>query len=660
MVSSARSLVPLIFVPFVSSAGIKWDASVAEFATQPDMDVLTGYDFISGVKSPAMETPLPCTDKTGPHEACLFQDEAEGGTLYTREVKSSNSYNSLMKSITKAEGGAFGVTVSTGVTAMKDSSTTESSWTYLVGETVRTKRNYVKNEQYLKLLPGAKTLLQKDPLGFLNRYGQHYAYSITYGGSFLGYCTLTESHSASTSDLDVFVEVQAHVLFFQAKASEDYSTKTSQTSSRLSSYCYMKWRGGTGIKAQGSPKDIGDAFAKWQNTVRDHPKALVMNVRTWIDSDEVAAIVNTFSPEIQQAFVVQPITDVTSERLSEEEAQLLLTQQSIQAALLWSAVTLNSSFFRSFLDLKDQCDAHAIDLNTLGEDGVIARQDEMKNQNFSWFVARRQFDEFTSIKAEVPALVNAFYGIKAYNQGDPFSGEKRNVGHVYRSSVSSISHDAGEEMTRTSYRSMAIGPDGYFYGVGGDMKIWRILLSKIRNAEEGWEQVGTSDHNVFVSITGNTVWAGCDPNRTKEWYDSNHPQYGTDYGGDLWRVDLSNIMKGDHAWTKVRTDSWRSVAVSADGFFYGVGRDAKLWRVKLEDVAGESGWTKLNDNNWWWQVFIDDSGDCWGIGENGIIYKIDLAHADADAGWVTVRNDLWNSLSTAALVETDLSAPIIA
>lgn len=161
---------------------------------------------------------------------------------------------------------------------------------------------------------------------------------------------------------------------------------------------------------QGSPIGIGQAFQKFQNTVRDNPKALVMTMRTWIDSAEVASIVNTFSAKVQDAFNNQPITDTTSEVLAEEQATVLLTIQSIESAMSWSAVQSSLALRSKLGDLKHRCDAHSVDLKTLNENGVIVRQDEIKHNDFSWFVSQQLFEEFQNIKASVECTTCSGHG----------------------------------------------------------------------------------------------------------------------------------------------------------------------------------------------------------------------------------------------------------
>lgn len=150
-----------------------------------------------------------------------------------------------------------------------------------------------------------------------------------------------------------------------------------------------------------TPVGIGAAFSKWQDTVRDDPKPLVMIARTWIDSDEVSAIVNTFEPEVRALFNNHIIVDTTSERLAAEEAQMLLIKHSIQEAAGWPAVTASRSMQQELEALDNRVNSHDADLKALGESGIIARQNEIIAGHFSWFVASKLLADLEDFKANL-------------------------------------------------------------------------------------------------------------------------------------------------------------------------------------------------------------------------------------------------------------------
>jgi len=392
--------IEVMLLPAVVSA-VAPTVGTATLPAPQTIFLTSGFDYNLGALDPAVELPPLCSSSTT--GACILVTEVDDSTVYTRNIESREDHSSLMKSVTKAEGGGFGISVSTGVEAMGTSKTTEASFAFFVGKSATTEQHVIQNPLKLQLNHAALQLLQSDPLQFLKTYGQHYVYEITYGGSFLGSFAMTERHSQRTSDLDVFAEVDASKLFFSAKASEDFEKKSSEASSSVESTANAKHRGGTHIVMNtSSPAALGKMFSTWEQSMYEHPAPLTMTLRSWMDCEQVQEVVNRQPVDVQEAFRKQSIAPVTSETLSEENGKMFLLQDSLEQAMEWTVAKTNATLRNQLQKLQDKAKSHQAACQTLSEVDILLRQVEIINNNFAWFVADSLTDEFEDIKARLP------------------------------------------------------------------------------------------------------------------------------------------------------------------------------------------------------------------------------------------------------------------
>ena len=131
-----------------------------------------------------------------------------------------------MSSVTKAEGGGWGVKVSTSVGVMQSSESTENAVSMTIGESNIMYRKYIRNPEGLKLKDSASALLEQDPELFLKTYGRYYVYQIKYGGTFLGVIDVFGKTQQNKSSLSVFASLSVNEVFGSASASEDFENKT--------------------------------------------------------------------------------------------------------------------------------------------------------------------------------------------------------------------------------------------------------------------------------------------------------------------------------------------------------------------------------------------------------------------------------------------------
>jgi hypothetical protein len=257
--------------------------------------ILSGYDLKKGCKSPAIEIPPKCSSLSNSDAACIqVKDVSAGVTTYTRQVQDHSDFSSLLNSVTTAEGGGFGVTVSTGVSVATTSQMSESSIAFYIGASELVREEEIFNPGKLQLTGPALSKLQSDPLGFLTEYGPHYAFKVTSGGSFMGYFTLTEKESSSMTDVNVFASFTESI-FFEAKASESFQDKVSSSSSHIKQVSGVTFKGGSATTNTSSPASLGNMFNEWERNMRSDPKAVKMTLRSWLDVEQVQAVVNQAS-----------------------------------------------------------------------------------------------------------------------------------------------------------------------------------------------------------------------------------------------------------------------------------------------------------------------------------------------------------------------------
>merc|ERR1719469_275158 len=152
-----------------------------------------------GCQYPEAMQPVPDCSNANFDQACYQVDPAEVVRGYMRDVRSTNDYSSLTRSVTEAEFGGYGVTVSASFSYMKSSEVTEESIAFFIGASGKTRTRTIQRPVAMRLTAAAREILRQDPREFITRHGLRYIHSITYGGSFLGSVTVNAKgvhHSA--------------------------------------------------------------------------------------------------------------------------------------------------------------------------------------------------------------------------------------------------------------------------------------------------------------------------------------------------------------------------------------------------------------------------------------------------------------------------------
>merc|ERR1719195_230870 len=100
--------------------------------------------------------------------------------------------------------------------------------------------------------------------------------------------------------------------------------------SQIDLFANAKWSGGSGISLDpSSPETMGNTFKAWEDSYRANPKPIVIQIRHWMDSADVQAIVNTKSKEVQDAFNAPFITQVTRDTISKENGKMMILSDSV-------------------------------------------------------------------------------------------------------------------------------------------------------------------------------------------------------------------------------------------------------------------------------------------------------------------------------------------
>merc|ERR550532_2738408 len=118
---------------------------------------------------PALES-IPSCDTAGSGEACYRDTNTESVRGYSRDVRTSFEYSSMTESITEAEGGGYGISVSASFSYMKRSQVSEKATAFFIGASGRTSTRSLNNPQNLKLTSTAKMLLNANASMFLQFY----------------------------------------------------------------------------------------------------------------------------------------------------------------------------------------------------------------------------------------------------------------------------------------------------------------------------------------------------------------------------------------------------------------------------------------------------------------------------------------------------------
>jgi hypothetical protein len=360
----------------------------------------------------AMQSMPDCTSASI-DEACIEESDAEQYRGYLRDVRTSSDYSSLVRSVTEAEGGGFGVSVSSSFSYLERSQVGERSIAFFIGGSGLSKVRSIRNPLSMKLTPAAKDLLTNDPRRFTELHGLKYVYSINYGGSFLGSFTLNSRNTSDVRDMEAFASVSVNSGLFSVSGQTDFQNTLEQQSSSISTFAGSDWKGGSGINIDyNTPAGMGNMFSQWDRSWRSSPEPLNVVTRRWIDSEEVQVIVHSMSPEDMALFYDDDISPVMQREISEENAKIMRLEHSVELALSWPVTDSVESVRTCFSNLRRELVTQRLHIDTLNDTDVLAIQRQWSNNDQSWFVS----DQLSASYANCMSLVGDSEDVSAHRR----------------------------------------------------------------------------------------------------------------------------------------------------------------------------------------------------------------------------------------------------
>lgn len=164
----------------------------------------------------------------------------------------------MFSTVTTAEGGGWGVSVSTSVGVMHSSEMSSHSVTMTVGSAKELFRRTVTNFNVLKLNSASNSIINMDPELFIKTYGLHYISEVVYGGTFLGFQNLAQREDFCSDSLHIFAKVDVSKAFFSIGGSEDFTHSTSNYNAEMKLTYNIVNRGGPSLTGTGmTPVEMG-------------------------------------------------------------------------------------------------------------------------------------------------------------------------------------------------------------------------------------------------------------------------------------------------------------------------------------------------------------------------------------------------------------------
>jgi len=348
----------------------------------------SGFGLLRGCQYPEAMQPVPDCNNANFDQACYQVDPAEVVSGYMRDVRSTNDYSSLTRSVTEAEFGGYGVTVSASFSYMKSSEVTEESIAFFIGASGKTQTRTIQRPVAMRLTSAAKEILRQDPRQFITRHGLRYIHSITYGGSFLGSVTLNSRETKDDRDIQAFANVSVNKGLWSVGGSQDFQNTLSEVSRNVSVFINAKWVGGSDIQQDyQTPETLSNMFQDWDRSWRASPSPLTVQTRRWIDSAEVQEVVNTMSAENKELFNVPDLTQAIQREISDENARIVLTDTSLRKALTWNEIRDDGATQACLNGLSRDVSAKLMRIDLLDEVAVLTIQQQWLAGDYSWFDA---------------------------------------------------------------------------------------------------------------------------------------------------------------------------------------------------------------------------------------------------------------------------------
>merc|ERR1719422_359151 len=371
-------------------------STVAEHPASLTCFLGSGFGIQKGCQYvPALQN-IPSCDTAASGEACYRDTPTESVRGYSRDVRTSFDYSSLTESVTEAEGGGYGISVSASFSYMKRSQVSEKSTAFFIGSSGRTSVRTLDNPGALKLTSTAKQLLRTNASLFLQFYSSTFVHTLTYGGSFLGSVTVNSKETSDDRDIQAFAGFSVNKGVFSAGGNSSFQNTINEKTGRIEVFISADWKGGQVQQDYSAPEKMGDMFRSWDATWRTSPAPLTLVTRRWIDLVEVQEVVFGLPPDQMMMFFTESISPIIQKRISVENSAIMKVESSTRQALSWLAAK-NDATMRSCLEnLRDDIQRKRIGIDGMDDSQVLAIQAQFLNSDLSWFESATFESRYTS------------------------------------------------------------------------------------------------------------------------------------------------------------------------------------------------------------------------------------------------------------------------
>ena len=253
--------------------------------------LLVAYSIEAGIGGSPFDPIYSCNDERERDDDTTCYDESvippDRSRHYDALIESTSTRDSLLSTITKAEGGSVGIKVSASAGYVSEKSDSSQSISFVIGGYRATMTTRPRQFSKLKLTDAARGKLARDAPGFLETYGDYYVQSITYGGSFIGSFDLSAGSSADSADLQVEAAFKYNAGLFTVGGSSEFIDRQSSTATNLRRSSDYISRPGVAGRVIEEPYDLKEMYDRWNELVEESPAPLYVNIGRWWDSQDV-------------------------------------------------------------------------------------------------------------------------------------------------------------------------------------------------------------------------------------------------------------------------------------------------------------------------------------------------------------------------------------
>jgi len=434
--------------------------TVAEHPASLSCFLGSGFGIQKGCQYvPALQS-IPSCDTAASGEGCYRDTPTEAVRGYSRDVRTSFDYSSLTESVTEAEGGGFGISVSASFSYMKRSQVSEKSTAFFIGSSGRTSVRTLDNPGALKLTDTAKQLLRTNPSLFLQFYSSTFVHTLTYGGSFLGSVTVNSKETSDDRDIGAFAEFSVNKGVFSAGGNSSFQNTINEKTGRVEVFISADWKGGQVQQDYSSADKMGDMFRSWDSTWRASPAPLTLVTRRWIDLVDVQEIVFGLPSDELMLFFTDTISPIIQNRISVENAAIMKVESSVRQALSWLATASDATLRTCLENLRDDIQRKRIAIDAMDDSQVLAIQTQFLNSDLSWFESADYQSRYTNCVGNADKVCDGYtYSCNSWQvlnrdervdwclRNPSCTGSTATPTSDLLSSIASISQSRGEDHT---------------------------------------------------------------------------------------------------------------------------------------------------------------------------------------------------------------------